>query len=84
MKERILKGWNIQRGIYLLMGGIITYQSAINSEWVGVILGSYFASMAIFRIGCAGGNCYGGNCAVDDEETLVKSAKPVYIDEKLN
>ena len=58
MKERILKNWHIQRVIYLLIGVFISGYAITNKEWMGLLPGIYFASMAIFHFGCATGGCY--------------------------
>lgn len=58
MKERILSGWNIGRVLYLLIGLYVIVATAMERHWFGILIGVYFASMAIFRIGCAAGNCY--------------------------
>ena len=57
MKERILQGWNFRRVIYLVIGSYMVIQSIGLHEWMGILLGGYVASMAIFAFGCAGGNC---------------------------
>lgn len=61
MKERILNGWSFIRIIYIVMGVLVMYQSAIMHEWIGFAFGCYFASMGLFRFGCAAGNCATGN-----------------------
>jgi hypothetical protein len=53
MKDRILKGWTFIRVFYLVMGLIIGIHSAMNMEWMGAVLGTYFASMGLFSFGCA-------------------------------
>lgn len=57
MMENILKKWNIRRISYLL-GGIFFIITAIKDQilWIA-IFGIYFISMAVFRFGCAAGNC---------------------------
>lgn len=62
MKDRILKGWTFHRGLYLVLGGFMMIQSALNNQWIGVVPGLYFASMGIFAFGCASGKCGEGNC----------------------
>ncbi len=57
--------WTFTRVLYLVMGGIIITQSINSQEWLGIALGSYFASMGIFAFGCASGSCFGGNCYVE-------------------
>jgi hypothetical protein len=57
MKERILKGWNIQRVLFPVIGMIIIIQAYNDKQWMGALLGAYFVSMGIFRFGCASGRC---------------------------
>ncbi|MEY3051425.1 MAG: hypothetical protein RLY31_1210 [Bacteroidota bacterium] len=70
MKERILTGWTYTRVIYLLLGMLITVQSAMDRQWVGVAFGLYFSSMGLFAFGCAAGNCVGGSCRTDDRRPV--------------
>lgn len=62
MKQRMLTGWNFIRILYLLAGIMILIQSVANRQWMGVVLGVYFAAMGLFAVGCAGGACFGGSC----------------------
>lgn len=57
MKERILSGWTLTRVLYLVMGTYIIVQSVLEQQWIGILLGGYFASMGLFAFGCAAGNC---------------------------
>ena len=66
MKLRISTGWNFRRVLFLLAGSVIIVQSAIMHEWIGMLMGGYFASMGLFALGCAAGNCFTGN---DNSET---------------
>ncbi|AEE50069.1 hypothetical protein [Haliscomenobacter hydrossis] len=61
MKERILTGWTLTRVLYLVMGSYIVAQSVLDQQWVGILLGGYFAAMGLFSFGCAAGNCGVGN-----------------------
>lgn len=70
MKNRILKNWTFSRILYLLIGIAIIIQSVLIQQWIGVILGGYFASMGLFAFGCASGNCYGDSC---DKATMEKA-----------
>jgi hypothetical protein len=72
MKDRLLKGWTFIRVFYLAMGLIIATHSAMNMEWMGAVLGAYFASMGLFSFGCAAGQCY-----VQYKEPIVKESKEV-------
>ena len=62
MKEKILTGWTFTRVAYAGLGITIAVNAIVNREWVGALLGGYFASMGIFAFGCAAGNCSGGSC----------------------
>ncbi|WP_373553554.1 hypothetical protein [Haliscomenobacter sp.] len=57
MKERILNGWTLTRVLYLVMGSYIVVQSVLDHQWIGILLGGYFAAMGLFAFGCAAGNC---------------------------
>lgn len=57
MKERILTGWTLTRVLYLVMGTYIVVQSVLEQQWIGILLGGYFAAMGLFAFGCAAGNC---------------------------
>lgn len=62
IKLRVFSNWTIVRAIYLIIGSVVIYESIMNQQWLGVLFGTYFASMGLFAFGCASGNCYGGNC----------------------
>ncbi|HTQ27907.1 MAG TPA: hypothetical protein VMI35_07255 [Puia sp.] len=59
MKQRIFSGWTFGRALYSVLGGIIIVQSIMEHEWMGLLLGGYFAAMGVFAFGCAAGNCFG-------------------------
>lgn len=61
MKERILTGWTLQRLVFLGVGAYLLISAAMAQQWVGVILGAYFASMGLFAFGCAAGACGSGS-----------------------
>lgn len=65
MIQRVLTGWNFGRVVYLVLGLIVVIQSAVIQQWLGIVLGGYFASMGLFAFGCASGNCFGENCKVE-------------------
>ena len=58
MKERILTGWNFQRILFLVLGGIILFTAIPSLDWISIALGGYFFSMGLFAFSCAAGNCY--------------------------
>lgn len=64
MRDRILKGWTLTRGFYVLIGTLVIIQSYMDEQWFGVAFGGYFVAMGLFYFGCASGNCAGGNCEV--------------------
>ncbi|HEY2348823.1 MAG TPA: hypothetical protein VGH64_07390, partial [Puia sp.] len=61
MKKSIFRGWTLSRLLYFALGIIITLQSIIQKEWMGVLFGVFIGSMGIFSLGCAAGNCTGIN-----------------------
>jgi hypothetical protein len=63
MKERILKGWTLRRGLYLVIGIFVLVQSVMDRQWFGIFFGAYFTAMGLFGFGCASGNCAGDNCS---------------------
>ncbi len=67
MKQRILTGWSFIRILYLISGAMIIIQSVAARQWMGVVLGGYFATMGLFAIGCAAGNCFGDSCGYQPE-----------------
>lgn len=55
--KNFLSNWNFRRIIYLI-GGICFVLIAINDRtWWMIPFGLYFIAMAVFRFGCASGNC---------------------------
>ncbi len=68
--ERVLRGWTVTRVVYFLLGSVIVWQSISDSQWIGVLLGGYFAAMGVFAFGCAAGNCYGGQCRTETEQKI--------------
>lgn len=60
--QRVLTGWNIQRVFYLIVGTGIVVSSLMDGQWIGGLLGGYFAAMGFFGFGCAAGRCCGGTC----------------------
>lgn len=60
MKNRILKGWNFKRIVYLIAGVTTVVMAFQYNEWLFSLIGIYFAAMGIFAFGCASGNCYTG------------------------
>jgi hypothetical protein len=81
MKERILTGWTFSRVLYLIIGGAVIIQSAMDKQWFGVALGGYFASMGLFAFGCASGNCFGGYIAKEPEQKSFDNIQDVEFEE---
>jgi len=56
--SRIRSPWNFTRWLYLIMGVTITIQGSMIGQFMGIFLGLYFTSMAVFSFGCASGACF--------------------------
>jgi myo-inositol-hexaphosphate 3-phosphohydrolase len=72
MKNRLLYGWTITRGFYLLMGLAIIISSASAKDWLSISIGAYFASMGLFAFGCAGGHCITNSTSANEETKEVE------------
>ena len=81
MKKLLLTAWTFQRGLYLAMGITIIVQSIISKQFIGTLLGVYFASMGLFAFGCANGNCFGGNCETPPMKKSDKKIEDVIFEE---
>lgn len=66
--KRILIGWTMTRVLFLLLGVVMVAQSVWDKQWIGAILGSYFAAMGLFSFGCAAGHCFGSSCETHLEQ----------------
>ena len=62
MVNRIFSNWTWLRAAYLIIGVWVIVQSALEAQWIGVILGIWPTAMGLFALGCASGNCATGNC----------------------
>ena len=69
MLNRILTGWTWIRAAYFLIGTWVIVQSALEGEWIGVILGILPTTMGLFGLACAGGGCGITSCHIKPEET---------------
>lgn len=69
MKQRIQTGWNARRLLYLITGIAVIAQSVYQKEWLGILIGGYFAAMGLFSLGCAGGGCFGNSCNIEPQIT---------------
>lgn len=57
MRNSLLTGWTFTRVLYVAIGLLVMIQAVMQQQWLGILFGSYFASMGIFAFGCAAGNC---------------------------
>ena len=70
--NRILSNWTWIRVVYLVIGAWIIVQSAIEGQWMGILIGAWPAAMGLFSLGCAAGNCAGGNCEVKSDKDHIQ------------
>lgn len=64
MMNRIFRNFSWIRAAYFFIGVWVIVQSALEGQWIGIILGTWPAAMGLFGIGCAAGNCATGSCEV--------------------
>jgi hypothetical protein len=55
--SRLKYNWSFIRILFVVMGITILIQAISMIQWPGVFLGTYFLSMGVLGLGCAGGNC---------------------------
>jgi hypothetical protein len=54
MKQMILNNWHFMRLLRLALGIFIIVQAFITKDWTLGVLGTLFAAMPLFNIGCCG------------------------------
>ena len=62
--NRIFSNWTWRRVAFLAIGVWVMVQSAVDGQWIGLVLGTWPAAMGLFAVGCASGNCGTGTCEV--------------------
>lgn len=55
--KNFFTGWDLRRIFYLIGGIWMVAQSIMDRMWIFIPFGFYFIAMAVFRFGCASGNC---------------------------
>ncbi|MCQ0112600.1 hypothetical protein SAMN04487906_1809 [Zhouia amylolytica] len=70
IKNRILKGWNILRLVFLGVGVLVLIQGIQYGQWPGLLLGLYLFLKGLLGLGCAGGYCSGGGCDISPEDDI--------------
>lgn len=67
--QSITSNWNLFRILRVALGIFILVQGIIGKDTFSMVMGSAFAGMAIFNVGC----CGAGGCATDSS---FKNEKP--------
>ncbi|AZI67105.1 hypothetical protein EIB71_05245 [Kaistella daneshvariae] len=57
MNKNIFKNWSLSRVLYFCAGVFFVLIAVNDRVWWMIPFGVYFAVMAIFKFGCAGGAC---------------------------
>ncbi len=57
MIERLTKHWDLSRIIYFSIGITLLIHAIMDSQLLGIILGSYITLMGLFGFGCAKSKC---------------------------
>jgi hypothetical protein len=60
----ILKNWNLFRVLRTALGLFILIQGIVSHDFLSIVLGTGFAGMAIFNVGC----CAAGGCGIDQNQ----------------
>lgn len=68
--KSLLADWNFRRIFYLVGGIWMIIQSLMDSMWVLVPFGIYFAAMGLFKFGCAAGNCEVPYSKIEKQENI--------------
>lgn len=55
------------RLLYVLIGGYTATAAFLDSQWLIGLVGIGFASMGVFALGCAAGNCFTRSCQVEQQ-----------------
>ena len=55
--RKFFSNWPLSRVLYLSAGILFIVVAVMDQVWFMVPVGLYFAAMAVFRFGCAGGSC---------------------------
>jgi hypothetical protein len=70
-----LKGWNITRIFRLILGVVIIIQGVKANDWMFIILGSAFAAMPLFNVGC---------CSNESCETPIRKTNPIVAQKEID
>lgn len=68
MKNRLITNWTWVRALYLVFGIVMLLQTLADRQWLMVLPALYVSAMGLFGFGCASGNCFGGQCQVDEDQ----------------
>lgn len=72
MLNRIFTGWTWIRAAHLIIGIWVIVLSAWEGEWIGIVLGTWPATMGLFGLACAGASCSTGACEIKNDVTPKK------------
>lgn len=73
INKRILVGWNLIRGLRLLIGAYFAVQAIVTLEIFSGIIAAFFLYQAITNTGCCGANA----CAVPNAKNNADKPKDV-------
>jgi hypothetical protein len=77
--KRILVGWNLIRGLRLIIGAYFTVQAIETLDIFSGIIAAFFLYQAITNTGCCGANV----CAVPNAKNNTDQPKEVESDEPI-
>ena len=77
LKSILLSGWNLNRGIRLILGIAILFQYFEQKDFFIAMISVMLILQAVFNVGC----CGSGNCAVETRKTKSQAIEDTTFEE---
>ena len=79
--QTLLSNWNFFRILRVALGVFILVQGVVTRDTFSIIIGSVFAGLAIFNIGCCGA---GGCNTTPNKKPTISSIENIEYEEVVN
>jgi hypothetical protein len=77
LKSILFSGWNLNRGIRLILGIAILFQYFEQKDFFIAMISGMLILQAVFNVGC----CGSGNCAVEPRQTKSQAIEDTTFEE---